>query len=473
MLSDARIIGKVLILTLLTASMAGCFGRSTKIQAPTAVSYPTAEWVLIVGEPVVIAAPLIEGDAADHWSVEPALPAGLSLDSRTGVISGTPTEVCPSNFFTVTATNFGGGASVSLEIRVNHPAPCNLAYSPDEVLGLIAFTDFPVLEPALECGPSNDYSVDPALPEGVQLDPYTGIISGVPVVSQQWTLHQITAANETGSTSFTIAIEILPAGPCDLEYVEDDEVIPPFTAMDPILPGVGCGEPDIWEIDPPLPGGLEFDTATGSISGTPVVETDRIVYTITALNEHGSDQVQIALRISPVFSYQLQQIGGEYDPATGEGGAEIRVVLTEGGDNVTFPTQIMMISLALGHDTERMDLVSVEPGQDLTDLNGGNGPEFFAPFETPTGFTLGVVFSFSAEGGGISAELPREVAVLNYETNPDAFEGDQEGQSLDLEWGNPSAGDPGVPSVGNTVVLDGVTGILPVTENLRIDLIPN
>jgi hypothetical protein len=132
-----------------------------------------------------------------------------------------------------------------------------------------------------------------------------------------------------------------------------------------------------------------------------------------------------------------------------------------------------MLSLALGHDASRLNLGPVEPGQDLTGLNGGNGPEFFAPFETPTGFTLGVVFSFSAEEGGISADLPREVAVVTYETIPEVFAGNPDADGSDLEWGNASAGTPGVPSVGNTVVLDGVTGILPVTKNVRLDLIPN
>ena len=108
MLSVARIIGKILILVLLAGAIGGCFGRSTKIQAPTALSYPIAQWVLTVGEFVVIPAPVIIGDAPDHWSVDPPLPAGLALNPQTGDISGTPLEPCPSNFFTITASNFGG-----------------------------------------------------------------------------------------------------------------------------------------------------------------------------------------------------------------------------------------------------------------------------------------------------------------------------------------------------------------------------
>jgi hypothetical protein len=34
--------------------------------------------------------------AVDSWSVSPTLPNGLSLDSSTGTISGTPTTITPS-----------------------------------------------------------------------------------------------------------------------------------------------------------------------------------------------------------------------------------------------------------------------------------------------------------------------------------------------------------------------------------------
>jgi len=53
------------------------------------------------------------------YSVSPNLPAGLTINSSTGIISGTPTEVATSTVYTVTATNTGGSSTFDLTIIVN------------------------------------------------------------------------------------------------------------------------------------------------------------------------------------------------------------------------------------------------------------------------------------------------------------------------------------------------------------------
>ena len=56
------------------------------------------------------------------YSVSPDLPAGLSLDDGTGIISGTPTAVTATASYTVTASNVTGSTTATLTITVNAAA---------------------------------------------------------------------------------------------------------------------------------------------------------------------------------------------------------------------------------------------------------------------------------------------------------------------------------------------------------------
>jgi len=55
------------------------------------------------------------------FAASPALPAGLTIDAATGVISGTPTTAAPAATFTVTATNPAGStqAPLTFDVRIN------------------------------------------------------------------------------------------------------------------------------------------------------------------------------------------------------------------------------------------------------------------------------------------------------------------------------------------------------------------
>jgi hypothetical protein len=64
------------------------------------------------------------GGAIVSCTVAPALPAGLSIDSTTCTISGTPTKVRALSVYTVTAkdaTDNTGSAIVSLTVNVQDP----------------------------------------------------------------------------------------------------------------------------------------------------------------------------------------------------------------------------------------------------------------------------------------------------------------------------------------------------------------
>lgn len=55
---------------------------------------------------------------ASAYSITPDLPKGLSLNSDTGMISGTPLQASPNTTYTVTASNYSGTSSTTLSFQV-------------------------------------------------------------------------------------------------------------------------------------------------------------------------------------------------------------------------------------------------------------------------------------------------------------------------------------------------------------------
>jgi len=67
------------------------------------------------------------------------------------------------------------------------------------------------LAPTVGGGAPTQYSVAPALPGGIDLDPATGAISGTPNAVSPATVHTITAANADGSADYGLLLEVVTA----------------------------------------------------------------------------------------------------------------------------------------------------------------------------------------------------------------------------------------------------------------------
>ena len=59
---------------------------------------------------------------ANPYSISPTLPVGLTLNTQTGVISGTPTAAATATDYTITATNATGNSQAVLNLTVNLPS---------------------------------------------------------------------------------------------------------------------------------------------------------------------------------------------------------------------------------------------------------------------------------------------------------------------------------------------------------------
>ncbi|MGB2340999.1 MAG: putative Ig domain-containing protein, partial [Candidatus Poseidoniaceae archaeon] len=98
--------------------------------APSSITYTPNSFTLTNGTAMTTVTPTSSGGTVTSWSVSPSLPSGLSLDSSTGAISGTPTAITSSVTYTITATNTGGSATAIVTIQVNMTPPSSITYNP-------------------------------------------------------------------------------------------------------------------------------------------------------------------------------------------------------------------------------------------------------------------------------------------------------------------------------------------------------
>lgn len=206
------------------------------------------------------------------WSItQGALPAGLSLDSVTGAISGTPTALGTASF-TVNvsdAENPPASASANLSITVSG-APLVITTAADLPT---ATAGTPYSTRLAASGGLTPYAwsiTGGSLPAGLKLHATTGVISGTPASGGTSTFTaQVSDAENPSATAvvtFSLGVKSTPlqvttttlaGATAGQQYSADLAAsggIPPYT----------------WSVTSgSLPSGLSLDPATGAISGTP------------------------------------------------------------------------------------------------------------------------------------------------------------------------------------------------------------
>jgi hypothetical protein len=101
----------------------------TVLVAPSALTYANEDATYYAGVQIANNAPTVSGAAPITYSVNPALPSGLTLNATTGVISGTPVATTAQGTYTVTATNAVGSTTRDIKITVA-PTPISFSLSP-------------------------------------------------------------------------------------------------------------------------------------------------------------------------------------------------------------------------------------------------------------------------------------------------------------------------------------------------------
>jgi hypothetical protein len=267
------------------------------------ISYSPSSVTLTVGTAMTPLAPANTGGTVATWSISPALSAGLSFDTATGVISGTPTEAMTAKTYTVKATNAGGSSTATVTITVDALPPV-ISYSP----GTFVFTKnktIAPISPTSTGGAVVSWSVDPALPPGLGFAARTGKITGRPTVISPEQTYTVTAANSGGAATATLTITVNDKAPA-FHYTPAAETFTIDTTIAPLTPVSTGGTVVTWSISPDLGPGLDFSPSTGQITGTPTAVQARTTYTVTGTNTGGTGTATLAITVNdlpPVISY--------------------------------------------------------------------------------------------------------------------------------------------------------------------------
>src|ERR1019366_8858232 len=128
---------------------------------PLSVTYTTNPAVYCPGSAITANSPGFTGGAPTSYSVSPALPAGLSINLATGVISGTPTTATAAANYTVTASNTCGSSTVPVNITISPAAPSALTYISNTPIYCVG-TAISSNTPSSGGGTPTSYSVSPA-----------------------------------------------------------------------------------------------------------------------------------------------------------------------------------------------------------------------------------------------------------------------------------------------------------------------
>jgi Putative Ig domain/Abnormal spindle-like microcephaly-assoc'd, ASPM-SPD-2-Hydin len=236
------------------------------------------------------------------------LPAGLSVNTSTGLISGTPTAAATSTV-TMSATNSAGTGNATLTLTISVPAPVITSATTASGIAGSAFS----YQITATNSPTS-YGAT-GLPAGLVINTTTGVVSGTPTATGTSSV-TLGATNSGGTGNATLTLTIAIAKPTITSATSASATVGAafsyqITATNSPTSYGATG----------LPAGLSINTGTGAISGTPTAAGTSTV-TLSATNSTGTGNATLTLTISApapvitsattssgtvgaVFSYQI------------------------------------------------------------------------------------------------------------------------------------------------------------------------
>ena len=350
------------------------FTLNVQTAALTSISYGgqplTAVYNTAITDLTATVLPAAAADKVD-FSIDSSLNSdtGLTFDTSSGRISGTPDKLLAQKSYTVTITGKtntiyeGETKNVSIQVSVAQKDISDTAFAmtfddkSDANEGVIASHSAASFETG-GLSAATDYELSITGPGGAAVDAVTidnnGVISIDTDIDKSNTgEYSVTASginNYTGEVeaAFTLTVrrEIT-----DISFTPSTLSLMPTQTMTTLTPTLTTGEGSqqdddyiSYSIDPDLNAaniGLTFDTDTGTISGTATTESTSTPYTITVVPDAGhytsTAEATIDIEVTKALSASYSNIDATVNTAIGTAGPTVNNDNWDGEYSATLP----------------------------------------------------------------------------------------------------------------------------------------
>lgn len=419
--------------------------------------------------PVVTSASFAKGTSGQSLSYQIAatnnpagfaasnLPNGLSFNSETGLISGTP-ESAGFYDMLVSARNASGWGKPRLVILdiipgLQAPTITSAPWSKGEVGKAFSFQITANNEPTA-------FSISEDLPAGLSLDEATGLISGVPTKAG-FSEIVVSASNTSGKGNGMVFILA----------IRPSQEMPVVTSSGTTFGKVG--EPFVYQIKATanptsysaenLPDGLVLNETTGFISGTPNAPTgEPLVLVVTATNVAGESLPRaVLLEILPAAEAPVILSGGH---VIGKVGVDFQFQVYATNDPTAYSSPNLPEGLSIASDTGLITGSPEKAGEFKVTFNASNDEGTGDPanmmFFIIPGAEMPRVTSSTHSSGKVGEDFEYQITATTEEIDSYQVEGDlPRGLDFDPTTGliNGSPVEPIITSVLLTVTNDAGT----------------
>ena len=215
--------------------------------------------------------------------ISPTLPAGLSINTSTGVVSGTPSAASVAANYTVTVSDGSTSATATITIAVSGTA--TLSPGTQTVTGRVGAAITATTAFTSTGLGTRYFSIAPALPPGLVFSSSTGVLSGAATAARGATTYVVTAADGTNYAVATMrltisAVPLMTPASQAVSGVVGTAIATTSVFVAPTLTDTSGTK--TFTVSPALPAGLTLNAATGTVSGTPTAVSTQTTYIVTA-----------------------------------------------------------------------------------------------------------------------------------------------------------------------------------------------